>query len=195
MAIEYELKFSATPEAQEAIARAYPRGQVRCQMRTTYYDTPSETLSARHYTLRSRLENDVCICTLKTPAKGDGRQELELCCQDIAVAAEWFGKNGAPEDFPALMAEGLHSVCGAAFERIAILVEQKDCTVEIALDRGSLFGGGRTMPLCEVEVELKAGDAGAATQFAAQLATLFDLQPEKRSKFRRAFALYKGEYQ
>ena len=58
MGVEYEWKFSAEPELLSAIGKAYPGNQATFQMETTYYDTPSGALSARHYTLRRRMEND-----------------------------------------------------------------------------------------------------------------------------------------
>ena len=68
MAIEYELKFQATPQQLAQIDRAFQEEGQTLSMETTYYDTPSGALSARHYTLRTRLENGVSVCTLKTPA-------------------------------------------------------------------------------------------------------------------------------
>ena len=65
--------------------------------------------------------------------------------------------------------------------------------LEIALDLGVLLGGGREMPLCEVEVELKEGPMEAADAFAIDLARAFGLKPERRSKFQRALALARGE--
>ena len=80
-------------------------------------------------------------------------------------------------------------ICGARFPRLAKTLTLPDCTVELALDAGALMGGGRTEPLCEVEVELKSGSADAAEAFAAELARTFSLSPESRSKFARARAL------
>jgi len=65
--------------------------------------------------------------------------------------------------------------------------------VELALDEGILMGGGKEIPLCEVEVELKSGDIRFCDLFAKTLAARFGLTPETKSKFRRALALYKGE--
>ena len=65
--------------------------------------------------------------------------------------------------------------------------------MELALDQGCLMGGGKEIPLCEVEVELKSGDEAGAVAFARQLARDYGLQPEENSKFRRALALAKGE--
>ncbi len=193
MGIEYELKFRAKPEQLPAIFAKYA-GQVQTfQMETTYYDTPSGALSNRHYTLRRRMENEESVCTLKTPAIGRGRQELELHEQDLNKAIDLFCQMGAPEDFGDLVKEGIIPVCSAKFHRTAITVTAFDCVLELALDEGSLSGGGKTVPLCEVEVELKDGEPFAADLFALELAAEFGLLPETQSKFRRALALYKGE--
>ncbi len=191
MGIEYELKFRANIQALSAIDAAYfhcPRQSF--QMQTTYYDTPSCALSARHYTLRQRMENDKSVCTLKTPADGISRNELELECDDLAQAAQQFCKSGAPADFDELIREGLIPVCGAKFHRTAILLELEDATLELALDSGILTGGNTSIPLCEVEVELKSGSQEAADLFASVLADEYGLTLEDKSKFRRAMALY-----
>lgn len=192
MAIEFELKYRANPTALEAIQHAVT-GQVKTiAMETTYYDTPTGTLSQRRYTLRRRLENESSVCTLKAPVKGPGRGEWEFECPDIEAAVPVLCKLGAPADLQTLVQDGLIPVCGAKFTRIAKTVLLPNCTVEVALDTGILTGGGRQQNLCEVEVELKSGDPDACTAYARQLAARFGLELEPRSKFRRALALYQG---
>lgn len=193
MGIEYELKFRAEAHQLPAILAQYSGQMQEFQMETTYYDTPSGALSARHYTLRRRMENEESVCTLKTPAAGKGRQELELNCADIQQALPEFCKMGAPEDFAQVITEGILPVCGAKFHRTAITLESPDCCLELALDEGSLFGGGKSLPLCEVEVELKSGSRTHAAAYGSHIAKTYDLQPESRSKFRRALALARGE--
>ena len=61
--------------------------------------------------------------------------------------------------------------------------------MEIALDRGVLFSGSREIPLCELEVEHKDGNRKSMETFAAELAGIYNLQPEEKSKFARALAL------
>ena len=80
----------------------------------------------------------------------------------------------------------MEPVCGARFARQALTLEIPDGKVELALDKGILFAGDREMPICEVEVELKDGETAAAVQFASLLAEKYALQPETRSKFKRA---------
>ena len=96
-------------------------------------------------------------------------------------------------DLADLTAKGVMPVCGAKFTRIAITVVLENCTVELALDSGVLTGGGKKIPLCEVEVELKDGKKEAAVAFAKALAEEFCFVPESKSKFVRARMLAMGE--
>lgn len=194
MSIEYEMKFRGTPEQQDRLRREIPGEETTLSMETTYYDTPSGAMSARRYTLRRRMENDISVCTLKTPAKGQGRQEYELEAPDIQTAIPILCKLSGLEDLPALLMEGVQPVCGAQFTRIAKTITLDDCVVELALDRGILTGGGKEIPLCEVEVELKAGSQTGAYAYAMALAGQYGLQPEPLSKFRRAQMLAEGEH-
>ena len=193
MGIEFELKYGAQVQAQLAIQAAYP-GQYRTyEMETTYFDTPDGRLSERHVTLRRRMENDRSVCTVKTPVSGYGRGEWECDCEQIDDAIVQMVELGAPRELLLLTAEGVVPVCGAKFTRQALELSHDGAELELALDRGILLGGGREVPLCEVEVELKSGEPEKAVAFADALAKEFGLQPEKKSKFRRALALAKGE--
>lgn len=193
MGVEFEVKFRATPEAQRAIRDAFSGEFSQMQMQTTYYDTPAGSLAARWYTLRRRMENECSVCTLKIPEKGLGRGEYEVLCDDILQAIPELGRLSGVSELSQLTAPGVVPVCGARFTRLAQTVQLPDCTVEIALDTGELTGGGKCVPLCEVEVELKSGSREAVMSFAKELARRFSLVPETGSKFRRALALAKGE--
>ena len=188
MAIEYELKFAATEQVLDAVEQKLAGSWQRYAMRTTYYDTPSGALSAQKWTLRRRLENDESVCTLKTPA-GVARREFEVRCESIEAAIPLLVEQGAPEALVSLTQEGMVEVCGAAFTRRACLVVLPEGAVEVALDSGELFGGGKRHPLCELEVELKSGDPSVALTFAGELALTYGLKPEHGSKFKRALAL------
>ncbi len=192
MGREFELKFAATAEKQAAVADVF--GEFTpISMETTYYDAPGGELSDRHITLRRRMENGISVCTVKTPGDGFAKGEWEVECGDIEIAIPMLCKLGCPEEVAALTQDGVTAICGARFTRQAKTVTAPGYTVELALDKGILLGGGRETPLCEIEVELKSGSAAAAVAFAEDLAAKFDLTPLKTSKFRRALALKKGE--
>lgn len=192
MGVEFELKYRAVPDQQEAIAQLYLKEYEQFEMQTTYYDTPSQSLSQRHITLRRRMENGQAVCTVKTPISGYGRGEWDCRCEDIAAAIPLLLEAGAPQEVGELTAEGLQEVCGAKFTRRAAQITMGETVLEIALDQGVLTGGGRARPLCEVEVELKTGEAEVAIAFGLQLKQKYGLVPEQKSKFRRALDLAKG---
>ena len=75
----------------------------------------------------------------------------------------------------------------------AVVLEQRNGKVELALDSGCLMGGNSQCPLWELEVELKEGSQQAAITFAGKLAATYHLIPEEKSKYRRALDLAKGE--
>ena len=193
MGSEYELKYRADAESLTSIFTTFPARWQTIAMETTYYDTPSHSLSQRRWTLRRRMENNVSVCTLKTPGKGLERGEWEVACDSIEAAISELCKLGAPAELSNLCKEGLVVSCGARFTRRAGTFTLLDCVMELALDQGVLLGGGKEIPLCEVEVELKSGQPEQAVAFAQALAEKFGLQSENRSKFRRALALAKGE--
>ena len=193
MGMEYELKYSATEQVQQQILKAFSSDFKKISMETTYFDTPTGALSARKYTLRRRLENGLSLCTLKTPGDGMARGEWETQSRDMASAIDALCKLGAPAELAVLVREGIAPICGARFTRMAKTLVLSHCTVELALDSGVLMGGGKEIPLCEIEVELKSGDLSCCDAFAKKLSEEYGLRPEKESKFRRALRLYKGE--
>lgn len=191
MGSEYELKYKADTDSLSSVYTTFPARWQTIAMETTYYDTPSHSLSERRWTLRRRMENAVSVCTLKTPGKGLERGEWEVRCDSIESAISELCKLGAPNELLDLCKEGLVVSCGAKFTRRAGMFTLRDCVLEIALDQGVLIGGGKEVPLCELEVELKEGSKEAMEAFAAELAGIYGLQPEEKSKFARALALDK----
>lgn len=193
MGLEFELKFRCDKNTQEKLRQAVSGEERLYRMETTYYDTPSGSLSARRWTLRRRMENEKSVCTLKFPVKGEGRGEFELECDSIEAAIPELCKLSGLEDLAFLCQEGVVAVCGAKFTRIAKTFDFAGTQMELALDQGVLLGGGKEVPLYEAELELKEGDMLQVRQYAAVLAATYGLEAEPRSKFRRALALAKGE--
>lgn len=192
MGSEFELKFRATPEKQEEIARDFgPFTAI--SLETTYYDTKNGALAQRKMTLRRRLENGNSVCTVKTPEIGGARGEWEVEAENIAEGIRKLCKLGCPVDLQALTADGLEPLCGARFTRQAVLVSLPEFTAELALDSGVLTGGGKEIPLYEVELELKSGSRDALVVFGEEFSSRYGLEKELRSKFRRAMALVMGE--
>ena len=192
MGREFELKYRCSAEDFEALKAAY-EGFATIEMETTYYDTFDGKLNNRHWTLRRRYENGKSVCTLKTPAADGSRCEWEVEAPGIISAIPQLCRMGAPMELMAFTVSGVREVCGAKFTRLALQLEVPGAKVELALDKGKLFGGLRESDLQEVEVELKDGADTAALAFAKLLAEKYHLIPENRSKYKRALGLAMGE--
>lgn len=192
MGREFELKYRCSAEDFEALKAAY-EGFTTIEMETTYYDTFDGKLNNRHWTLRRRYENGKSVCTLKTPAADGSRCEWEVEAPGIISAIPQLCRMGAPMELMAFTVSGVREVCGAKFTRMALQLEVPGARVELALDKGKLFGGLRESDLQEVEVELKDGADTAALAFAKLLAEKYHLIPENRSKYKRALGLAMGE--
>lgn len=193
MGFEFELKFRCDEKTQEKLRAAVAGEEKVYHMQTSYYDTPEGKLSARRWTLRRRLENEKSICTLKFPVEGDSRGEFELECNSIEEAIPELCKLSGLEELSSLCQGGVVAVCGAKFTRIAKTFHFAGTVIEMALDQGVLIGGGREVPLYEMELELKQGDVLQVRQYAAVLMATYGLETEPKSKFRRALDLAKGE--
>lgn len=185
MGAEYELKFKGNPAVLSDLSGRWES----IAMQTTYYDTPTGSLSAKRYMLRIRLENDIRVCTLKTAGKGNLRGEWEVTADSVDAAIPELCKLGCPADLPELCAEGLVPICGARFLRKTLQLEYSDFSAELAFDQGILFGGRKELPLLEIELELKSGSRESLDAFAEDFAATYRLETEEKSKFARALAL------
>ena len=188
MAIEIELKFAAEVSAFEDLLARFDDWKTY-EMKTTYYDTSDAKLGALRWTLRRRFENGVSVCTVKTPHAGGGVNEFELECDDITVAIPQLVARGAPKELLEHTAAGIEEVCAARFTRKARNIVLDGATAELAMDRGELLGGGKSLPIFEVEVELKSGDENMVAAYGMNLAKEFNLRPEPKSKYKRALSL------
>lgn len=211
MGTELEWKYALPDPAllDEIAACETVRGRTvesprRCHMQSEYYDTPDHRFFRERTTLRHRLEDERSVFCMKAPLRGEQSVGTALCrpspeadphlrgeweteAADLASALPRLAALGAPvppADTP------LQVLCRADFIRRAVLLRLDDgSTAELALDLGTLSGATRSLPLCELELELKSGEPAAARAFAEALAARFSLRPEPLSKFARASAL------
>ena len=161
----------------EPVASRMQAPFIYIRMQTTYYDTEDGLLEKNRWMLRLRTENERSVVTMKTPGEGHTHGEWEVESEYLDEALPALAKLGAP-------------VCGAKFTRITAplrLSEKTSCT--LCGDLGELTGGGKQELLCELELELQAGEEADVQAFAKTLAERFHLHEQPRSKLQRARAL------
>ncbi len=186
MAVEYELKYRATEALLTQVQEQLPGDYTVTEMTTTYYDTPGGDLAKLYWTLRHRREGDIHICTLKTRAGLQGRNEYEWQAEHIEDAVPQLCRLSGSNALAELAKNGLVAICGARFTRTARMLQAGSTTVELAMDRGVLLGGGKEKPFYELEVELKEGHPEECQIIGHLLAASFGLKTESRSKYQRA---------
>ncbi len=186
MAVEFELKYRATPEQLTQVREQLGGAYTVTEMTTSYYDTPDGDLAKLFWTLRHRQEGQIHICTFKTQAGLAGRNEYEWQAEHIEDAIVHLCRLSGSTALSQLAQKGLVCTCGARFTRTARLLRAGGTTVELALDQGVLLGGGKELPFAELEVELKEGHPDECRIIGHLLAANFGLEPEHRSKYIRA---------
>ncbi len=189
MAVEYELKYRATPEILEKIRSDFPGDYTVTEMTTTYYDTPGGDLAKLYWTLRHRQEGEKQICTLKTPSGVEGRSEYEWSCEHIEAAIPHLCRLCGSNALAQLAERGLIATCGARFTRAARKLVAGTTMTEMALDWGVLINGEKEEPFAELELELKHGYREETDVMGYLLREAYGLTTENRSKFMRAKAL------
>ena len=186
MAVEYELKYRATPEILEKIQADFPGDYTVTEMPTTYYDTPGGDLAKLFWTLRHRREGEKHMCTLKTPGGLDGRSEYEWACADIHEAIPHMCRLSGSNALAQLVERGLVEICGARFTRTARRFTAGSTVTELALDAGGRGNGEKEEPFAELEAELKRGYREETDIIGYLLAASYELTPENKSKFQRS---------
>ena len=164
-------------------------------MQSQYYDTLDGLLSRQQAALRLRRENARSVCCLKmnnqnTPEGMRAPEAYQCDAETVQDGLRGLPDKGAPRALcDQALAAPLEMICNVDFRRCAVLLQEGDTVCELALDEGTLRHGGRTAPLCEIELEYVAGSEDAFHSLAAELAEYLSLVPEPESKLVRAMKL------
>jgi inorganic triphosphatase YgiF len=168
-------------------------------LHNVYYDTPGQILRQARVALRMRRMGSAAkpkwLQTLKMGGTDDsalsqrGEWEVPLPGASLTLAAleatPWARLDPDGSVFRAL------APCFVTtFERTRWTVRRRDgSVVEVALDIGHIAVGDKTAPLCELELELLAGQPAALFDMARQIAHGMAVLPLNTSKAQRGYAL------
>ena len=160
-----------------------------------YFDTPQFLLQKSGYAYRIRHEGRDWVATVKSDLSTSG---------GLSEREEWNEKISGPEpsstpfagtnvgDRLALIlgSEKLQLLFSTRFSRTtAQLLTASGATVEMALDKGTIWSGLVGIPISELELELKEGSPSELLSLAARIAGRWHLSPEVKSKFARGLEL------
>ena len=198
---EIELKLLVDPDhmadfnaAPVITANARNKG-TRKHLKSSYFDVPKRTLRRNGLSLRVRQSGKRYVQTVKTEhandplRRGEWEAGVSSMVPDLALAMPFM----PPAVRSDLERHQLEEVFTADIHRHVRVVDLPTGTVEVAFDQGVLKSGERSLPVSEIELELKDGSTIAIYDLALRLAELGTLRPSIRSKSARGFDLAADE--
>jgi inorganic triphosphatase YgiF len=182
------------------LARRKPSQQL---LNNIYFDTPDQQLRQQQTALRLRCVDNGAgtkwLQTLKTGASATSalsrRGEWETPVAGARLERSALEATPWPEMDPDdRLFASLVPCFATVFQRTLWLVRRRDGgVVEVALDVGYLEADGRRAPICELELELKAGQPAALFDVARDIAATVAVLPASQSKAERGFLLAQGD--
>ncbi len=171
---------------------------VETQLEATYFDTPDNLLLRRKWALRVRRDRaGAYVMTLKTPRSHDASGAFSRNEWNAPVAgpdldrtqlADWLARTGGRDVDP----EVLRPMFSTLVARQTRRLHMPAGVIEMAADRGEIVSGGRSAPICELELELVSGAPEAIFTLADTLMQKHALRPAIRSKAMRGYDLALG---
>ncbi|MBA8879764.1 CYTH and CHAD domain-containing protein [Phyllobacterium myrsinacearum] len=181
---------------QSAVVQQFARnkGSVR-RLEAIYYDTPDHRLFAAGLSLRVRREGRRYIQTVKRAAVHGSlqRHEWEVVVAGMTPELAALPVDDIGQPLAGIAESKLVSMFATRVRRHTLLLDQQETQIEMALDEGDIVFGQTSLPLCEVELELKRGKVAALYQFGLGLMDILPLSFETQSKSARGYALAVGD--
>ena len=204
--VEIELKLALPPHQVDHFVKIMARRHgtpVRQQVLTRYFDTPDWALSSQGIALRVRRVGRHWLQTLKTEGVRQGglsqRAEYEMAI--TGGTPDW---SRFPAEALARVPQGLRAQLAPQFEtrfsrQVWQLTGRQGAAIEVALDVGEVRtlngtkAGSRRQPICEIELELKAGQPDTLFELALDWARQLDCLPLDSSKAERGVRLARDQ--
>lgn len=189
---EIELKLDLEPDQAAAFLAwpGVPPEPAVATLHATYFDTPDRALVARGVSLRIRRSGRRRIQTVKASGKGGAglfaRDEWERPVRGNAPVLD--DRNPVAGLLGGAVAM-IVPVFTVEVERRTWMVPQDDAMIELVLDTGLIRADGREEAICEIELELKAGDPSALFTLARRIDADVPVRPGVLTKSDRGYRL------
>jgi inorganic triphosphatase YgiF len=193
--LEVELKLEIDPADMDTLAACTLLGlggRPKERFDSIYFDTLENGLHEAGFSLRIRREQNRRIQTLKA---------TRAAAAGLFVRPEWANEIHGEEPRIELLApvlgplisedvlERLKPAFRVLVSRTSAIIERGPARIEIVADRGDVIDGGRTLPVCEIELELKKGDPAALFALAREINDLVPARLSVLSKAERGYRL------
>jgi inorganic triphosphatase YgiF len=165
---------------------------------TVYFDTRKFDLRKAGLSLRIRTADGRCIQTIKAQKKAaaglfdrtEWEQEVDGTELDLAAAAGTALEPVLDKDH---IRDRLRPIFAVRVDRTTYPLTGEAWTAELTLDQGEIEAQGRTADLCEIELELKRGQAPDLFAIARTLLQELPIRLGVRTKADRGYALVENK--
>lgn len=202
MSIETELKLRMTPESLSRLKRhpLFSKHQitppVTQRLHNVYFDTPELDLHARQMALRVRKAGGKWLQTLKgggsVQAGLHSRHEWEVEVPTAKLDFTGLDEAVWSEHLPVELRARLRPLFITDFYRSSRMLDWQGAKIEVCMDRGQVKADKQSAAICEVELELKSGDARQLFELAEALLDIVPFELETVSKAEQGFRLLCG---
>lgn len=200
MAIETELKLRITPEhlarlKRHALLKSHQTTRpVTRRLYNVYYDTPKLDLHRNAMALRLRRVGGQWLQTLK--GGGEVRAGLHQRNEwEIPVSGEALEFPSSPEwdaHLPPSLRKKLRPVFVTDFSRTSRMLDWQGAQIELCIDQGEVSTEQRSLPICELELELKSGETSSLFELALAILEAVPCELEVVNKAEYGFRLLAG---
>ncbi|MFT5298123.1 MAG: triphosphatase [Colwellia sp.] len=206
MVTEIELKYFVTSDnTQEKITQLFTEQQlsfncVKKKLSNCYYDTAN--LDFRHHDMGLRIRG--CDGQLEQTIKTAGvviaglhqrpeyNVDIENNFPELALFPAEIWQSGQNV---AQLQESLIPLFSTDFTRIIWLVTlTSGSVIEVAFDVGTISSDGRSVNICEVELELVSGRTSDLLFLAKMIFSVVSVRPSSQSKAARGYRLWKKTF-
>ena len=198
---EVELKLAIDPRDVPRLRKNLALDRVGSGKAThvvsTYYDTPSLSLLHNAITLRLRTVGHHHVQSIKIDSD-TGRYPARRAEVDNAIPNDRLNLQRVEDHAVRHLIEKcrkgkkLKPVFVTNVMRKIRLLERRQSHIECAIDRGFVAARGKKAKICELELELKSGEACRLLTLARRLNAKTPLRIEPASKAARGYALVNG---
>src|SRR5665647_3809014 len=202
MAVETELKLRIAPEQlaklkRHALLKTYSitRPTTR-RLQNIYYDTPKLDLQKSEMALRLRHTGRQWLQTLKgggsVQAGLHRRNEWEVPVKRAALDFSATREVEWDEHLRPSLRKKLHPIFVTDFARNSRMLDFQGTQIELCMDQGEVRTEQHSVPICELELELKSGEPRLLFELALKILEVVPFELETVNKAEQGYRLLSG---
>jgi inorganic triphosphatase YgiF len=196
---ELELKFEVEPSALRLLNKIQPikalnKRPVQTAEASVYFDTDKHKLHKKGLLLRVRRIGKRHVQTIKATGNSAPIERNEWETEISGAEPDFRMIDGTPLEgtITKKIRRRLKPMFETRIRRTTYPFVNKERAVELTIDRGKIDSGDVSVPVCELELELKRGSKSQLFEVARTLTHTLPAQVSLKSKAERGYELVEG---